>query len=248
MRLYRSHFKTFMGIVAFVLIPMSFLQEFMLDSTEPAFDPLTGRMTNPGATVVLAFTGLLFLFVTPLLTAAIARATADAYLGGRPAVGAVYHAALGRTGTVLWVSFLICLATLGGFLLLVVPGLIFFVRLVFGPSVVMVEGLRGGEALRRSWRLARGSSWKIFGTMLLTGIITGIVAGIVQLPLNAVASAAGGSGWIFRAIGASAASVITQPFTGIVVVLLYFDMRVRKEGFDLALMAQEMGDDEPDEP
>lgn len=106
----------------------------------------------------------------------------------------------------------------------------------------MVEGLRGREAMRRSWRLARGSLGKIFGTLLLTWILMAIVAGIVQLPLNAIAPDTGAGGWILRAIGASAASVITQPFTGIVVVLLYFDMRIRKEGFDLTLMAQEMGD------
>lgn len=36
-------------------------------------------------------------------------------------------------------------------------------------------------------------------------------------------------------------AILTTPYLTLVVVLLYFDARMRKEGFDLALMAGQMG-------
>jgi hypothetical protein len=47
--------------------------------------------------------------------------------------------------------------------------------------------------------------------------------------------------WFFQALLAAASTVIVTPFSVGVVVLLYFDARIRKEGFDLAVMAREVG-------
>ena len=52
---------------------------------------------------------------------------------------------------------------------------------------------------------------------------------------------AGPSSWPVRAIGTSIATVLTQPFSQLVAVLLYFDLRVRKEGFDLEILAKQLG-------
>jgi hypothetical protein len=46
-------------------------------------------------------------------------------------------------------------------------------------------------------------------------------------------------------VGSAAASVVTTPFLTIVVVLLYFDQRIRKEGLDLSIMAQELQSHHP---
>ena len=243
--LYREHWKLFMGIVAFVFVPLQFLQSFL--TREIAVGPFTSTEQVPtdaqltsGLIITLIFGALTFLFILPFLTAAMARATSEVYLGGSPTVGDIYRFALSRTAAVLWATFLVFLLSGLGFLALVVPGIILFVRYTFTPSVVAIEGARGTKAMRRSWQLSRGFFWKILGTILLAGILTSIVGGILQLPLEFLADRMGDSGWLLRAIGGSAAAIVTRPYAGIVAVLLYFDMRIRKEGFDLALMAQEI--------
>lgn len=244
--LYRLHWKTFIGIVAFVLVPLTFLQSFLLRELPQgfSFDPPTPEITESEAVRVLVsvvgFGLVQFLFVVPFLTAAFSRASADAYLGGEPSVGETYRFAISRVRSILWVSFLIGLAVLGGVILLIIPAIIFGIRFTFSAIVVVVEGRRGTQAMRRSWRLSKGSFWKIVGTLLLAGILRGVVRGILGFPFTIAAAQVGSGGWILSAVGSSLAEIVTQPFYAIIGVLLYFDLRIRKEGFDLALMAQEL--------
>jgi hypothetical protein len=241
--LYRRNWKTFMGIVAFVLVPVNLLQAFLTRT-------VGGQITSPeeigvgpdgGALVATIIVGAAtFLFIVPFLTAAIARATSEIYLGGSPGVGEIYRFALGRTRSILWVSLLSALVIVLGLVALVIPGIIFFIRYQFSTSIVVVEGQRGTKAMGRSWRLAKGYFWKILGLTILAGILTSIVGAILVIPLEIAANAIGESGWVLRGVGQSAAGIVTRPYQGILIVLLYFDMRIRKEGFDLALMAQEL--------
>lgn len=238
--LYRSNWKIFMGIVAFLVVPLQLLQNYLSRDVFTTTFETTEEVATSQLVSLVIFPLVQFLFVTPFLTAAIARATSEIYLGGTPAVGDVYGFALRRTHSILWVTFLSALVIVFGFIALIVPGIIFYVRFAFSNAVVIVEGPRGTKAMGRSWRLAKGFFWKIFGTILLANVLAGIVAGVIQFPLEFAAQAIGSGGWLLRALGNSAAQVLTAPFSGIVIVLLYFDMRIRKEGFDLALMAQEM--------
>jgi hypothetical protein len=244
-KLYRENWKLFMGIVAFVFVPIQFVESFL--TREVAVSPFsssdrlpTDSQLNSGLLITAIFGLVIFLFVLPFLTAAIARATSEVYLGSSPTVGDIYRFALSMTPAVLWATFLVFMTTVLGLVAFLIPGFIFFVRFSFTPSIVAIEGRRGTRAMRRSWELSKGFFWKIFGTVFLAGIMTGLVGGILQIPLSVAGAAIGPSGWILNAIGGSAASIVTRPFAGIVIVLVYFDMRIRKEGFDLALMAQEI--------
>ena len=76
--------------------------------------------------------------------------------------------------------------------------------------------------------------------MFLAGILGALVAGILSIPAVLI-SDVWTEGWIARVVLVSLAQVVVTPFTTIVPVLLYFDMRIRKEGLDLAIMAQELG-------
>lgn len=55
-----------------------------------------------------------------------------------------------------------------GFLLLIVPGIIFAVRLTFVPYLVMDKGLDPVAAIEKSWFMTRGHGWRIFGMYLLS--------------------------------------------------------------------------------
>jgi hypothetical protein len=247
-KLYRQHWKTFMGLVALILVPYLFLQAFLTRGAVPTniFNPQPISIEDESAVRTAAivggiFSGVLVLFVEPFLRGAVGKAAAEVYRGESPEFQPMYRFAVRRFHSLLWVSLLTGLAVFGGLLLLIVPGVLFFVRFSFGTVVVVVEDERGRRAMGRSWRLARGKFWKILGTLVLAGILTSLVAGILQLPLTLASYTMGRSGWILRAIAVSAASIVTRPFSALVGVLLYFDARIRKEGMDIDVTARELG-------
>ena len=132
------------------------------------------------------------------------------------------------------------------------------VRLSLAVPAIVLEGARPFTALKRSWQLVQGSWWRIFGITLLAGIIVAVIAAILQIPFVIIETLVGGSsglGPIFShgttaaanvagpsliaiiigAIGSIIAATCTRPISAGVTVLLYADMRIRKEGLDLAL-------------
>ena len=60
-------------------------------------------------------------------------------------------------------------------------------------------------------------------------ILLGILAALIV---------AGPVGWLLLAIGGSLVQVLAVPFLVVVTVVVYFDLRIRKEAFDLAVTAQ----------
>ncbi len=205
-----------------------------------------------------------FLVISPFVVGAFARATADIYLGGEPTVRGTYRFAVSRLPSIMLVIVLVALiegvsvAVLlgpGGFfppiLLVTVPALVvlsllILVRLQFGTTLVVVEGTRGRRALRRSWNLTRRRFWKILGTILVGGILSSAVGATVGIPFTILASLLGG-GWFTEGVGTAISAVLTTPFVSMLPVLLYFDARIRTEGFDLAVMAQELAGARHDE-
>jgi uncharacterized membrane protein len=74
-----------------------------------------------------------------------------------------------------------------GFILLLVPGVIFACRLVFVPYLVMDKGLDPVAAIEKSWFMTRGHGWRIFGMYVLTllmffaGLLLLVVPGLFVL-------------------------------------------------------------------
>ncbi len=74
-----------------------------------------------------------------------------------------------------------------GFLLVIVPGIIFACRLAFVPYLVMDKGLDPVGAIEKSWFMTRGHGWRIFFMYLLSivmvfcGLILLIVPGLFAL-------------------------------------------------------------------
>lgn len=256
LKIYRDNWKTFLAIVAIVMVPYIFLQSILVSSFTPAdidftdpgsFDPTTFTPETPGfgrffgPSVLL---GLVLTFIiTPFVTGAVAKATADIYLGSDPEVGDTYSFALGKFGSLLLVSILYGLVVVGGFILLIIPGIYFAIKYIFSTTAVVVESRSGTDALKRSGALSKDFFWKILGTVVLTTIIVFIVGGILGFFLNLILGPL--PTWLATGISESIATVITTPFQTMVIVLLYFDLRIRKEAFDLSLMAQELGQSPP---
>ena len=71
-----------------------------------------------------------------------------------------------------------------GFVLLVVPGIIFGCRLSFVPYLVMDKGLDPVAAIEKSWSMTRGHGWRIFGMYLLSILL--FMVGLCLLGVGAL--------------------------------------------------------------
>ncbi len=141
-------------------------------------------------------------------------------------------------------------ATLVALPLLAFLGLSLMVKLAFAAPALLLEDLGVVAALRRSWRLGVGSYWRVLGILLLSAAISWAASGLLQLPfsllgeLAAAAVTGGASASTTLAVTVSTAignlggvlgSAVVSPFSAGVVSLLYIDLRIRREGLDVAL-------------
>jgi hypothetical protein len=176
-------------------------------------------------------TAAISIIITSVLQAALIRAAAQASIGDTVDIDASYRWGFARFGSVLLVSILVGLAVFVGLILLIIPGIIFAIMFSVSVPALVVENRKGTEAMSRSWNLVKGHFWHALVVLLVAGIITGVVSGII----TAIGSAISDNWfveWIFQAI----AQIIVAPFSALVGVLLYLDLRARVE----SLTAQQL--------
>lgn len=129
-----------------------------------------------------------------------------------------------------------------GFILLVIPGVYLLVRYLFISQAIVLEHKGIGGAFSRSGELVRGSWWRVFGIglvlFLLVAVIQqaggGVIVGILSLGRSTTGHLIG------DAVNA-VVRIIVLPIELGGLTLLYYDLRIRKEGFDLQQMAQTLG-------
>jgi hypothetical protein len=236
--LYAKHWASLIQIVAIVVIPLSVIEAWLSDAAtgDAVVRNVNGEVVlregSGGILAGAALTGLLTLVIQQILIGAIAWAVASVLVGREPNVGECYRFGYRRLWSILLVSILFGLAVFAGLIALVIPGIIIAVRLSVSIPALVVERKRGTEALGRSWDLVRGFSWPVFGAFIVVALLTGIVNGLF--------SAIGGNNWFFSGLFGGIGSSITTPFTGLVIGLIYFDLRVRKENLDIPRLEGEL--------
>jgi hypothetical protein len=130
------------------------------------------------------------------------------------------------------------------FLALIGPGIWLGVAWAVAFPVLIAEGQRGAKALSRSFHLVKGRWWPTFGALFLAFLLQAFIGVVLGVPLGLVTITTDPNSLpaiLFTMVVSVVSSVITTPFMAAVLVLIYFDLRVRKEGFDLQLLSQGVG-------
>ncbi len=123
----------------------------------------------------------------------------------------------------------------------------FGVRFLLAEPAVVLEQVGAGGALSRSWNLIRGSMWKGLGlvaivagvTLLVTGVVTGPTTFAIMTKTMAHREVSR-SLLAIHTVLAALVQTLVAPWSSIAWILLYYDLRIRKEGFDLELLAREL--------
>lgn len=116
------------------------------------------------------------------------------------------------------------------------------VRLGLAGPVVMLEPVGPIEAIRRSFELTRGFTMRNFGVVLVASLVVAAITVALSLPIGMLA----GIFTVFNSqitvltglvtvVSEGLIGAIAAPFSAAITVLLYVDLRMRKEGLDVAL-------------
>ncbi|MDB5334803.1 MAG: hypothetical protein JWN70_422 [Planctomycetaceae bacterium] len=236
-KLIQENFKLLAGITLPIVIPFALIQGFAQLAMMPA---MPQNPNNPAAMkafmqallpmmFVLVPLFLIFMYVViPITNAAMVYAISRSYLGLPTSVGDSFKFAVPRVLPLLWTWILLFLVILGGYLLCIVPGIIFSFWYALVTQIVVLEGPYGWEAMKRSKALMKGNMGNLFLLGLIVFLINftaGGIAGLVWQPhLKAVLTA------IIQGLGTMLGTA-----SGVV---FYFSTRCQHENFDLVLLAE----------
>ena len=105
------------------------------------------------------------------------------------------------------------------------------------PVVVLEERIGAMEALSRAWFLTRGYRLRIAGLLFVTLILIMIPYMGMLLLGGAFVTGAAGVASVWVPVVALAGRLLLTPILYCLITLVYYDLRVRKEGFDLEMLA-----------
>lgn len=194
-----------------------------------------------------------YILIAVILSAIGAAATvyvvSESYLGRNMSAGEALSRAVPLSGRLIAYALLFVLIVGIGFVLLFVPGVILACGLILStPALVLEAPLSATGALSRSWSLTSGSRMRMFGLFLVFAVLMYIpIIGIVVIGGIAgggLASLAGEGAPTTALVVITAVSGVVQmllyPLFYCIITVAYYDLRVRKEGFDLEVLASTM--------
>ena len=252
-KLYMKNAVLMLGIVLLTYIP------FLIISTIPySFLPEGLDMQDPEQLVenMLPFfmvmgsqmlAGLIYLVIFfPLSTGAATIAISERMLGREITILGAYRHSLKRFKTLAWSYFIVGLLITLGMFACYIPGLILYLFYILLTPVIMLEGRDSKSSRQRAWDLLKGFRGNALAVVLIFWAMT-------------MAVAMGGSA-IFMVFGMNPFTVtldqqwmlnvtngllsqVVAPLKIIGLIMVYYDCRIRKEGYDLELLTNELHPD-----
>ncbi len=83
---------------------------------------------------------------------------------------------------IMLANLLVTIIVMAGFILLIIPGIIFAVKLAFVPYLVMDKEMKAMDAIKASWEMTKGYGWQIFFLCVISFFI--IIGGLLLLVIG----------------------------------------------------------------
>jgi hypothetical protein len=200
------------------------------------------RLLFPAPSDALSATALVVAFITAITSAftytigaaAVMKLGSEVYLGERADLGDTVRSVIPKVFPLLWAALMKAILYAIGFLAFIVGAFYVAARFFAVSAAIVLEDMDVGEAFSRSSDLSSGRKRHILNTMLLVVIIylllsfcVGLVAGITRSTVIAI-------------MLSTAFQIVAAPIIGLTDMLLYYDCRIRGEGFDIEHMTASM--------
>jgi hypothetical protein len=134
--------------------------------------------------------------------------------------GQAFSASKGKIGKFIGTSLLEGIIVILGFILLIVPGIIFAVWYCFASIIVIAEGKSGMDALRQSKSYVTGRWGKVAWRLFVVGILIWIVSVVLQLI----------GGDVIGPILSNIVTFLAVPFMQVYLYLVYKNFKETKMG------------------
>jgi Protein of unknown function (DUF2510)/Membrane domain of glycerophosphoryl diester phosphodiesterase len=244
-KIFRRRFVPLVKSVAIVTVPLQVLTIAVTLSLP------RGTSAQTGTRLWTSVAGAVLVFVVGLVGGLLAEAASlkiisDTYFGTESDWRASLRFGFSRLRSVVWLATVRLVLLFVGFVACIIPGIWLYGQWLVALPALLLEDVHGTKALRRSSELVKGRWWPTAITFFLATLLTQVVViagSLVLIPLVAIRGSNDFATLLAQGVVSGALRVLTVPFLAAVVVVMYFDLRVRKEGFDLQLLAQRIGVD-----
>jgi hypothetical protein len=256
--LYRAHLGPFVLLGAGLLLPFVVLGIAFAVAVMPVMAEAGGAGGDFDVTPFLWFYALMpvALCWIAIADAAMQVAASDAYLKGEVAAGRALRLALSRGWRIIGATLLKYIAVfavlmVGGIavgigaaispVLAVVLGIglmalfpYVYGRVALVPSTCVLEDSGASRALERAVQLSNENGWRIVGGLFLVYLVLMVVQftvlfGVAAMGMPIVGQVLGQLVWM-----------VAYPLVAVLTMLFYYDLRIRKEGFDLEVMSADL--------
>jgi hypothetical protein len=254
-KLFKANARTILVVVAAIVVPVQLAsafavrQQFAPGLMNILSDPTVAEASQPGdlAGVATTFVTLLLgALATTFVAGAVSRVVAGSYLGHEVQAAAALRATAKRFGALLGGFILVHILEGIAFIFCFLPALAVMAMFTVVAPAIAIEELGPIQGLRRSWRLMRPRFWPVLGISVLAGILSSLLGNILGgIPATMGTLLGGSFAWLLIAIGAILSELVAAPIVAIVATLVYFDARIRHEGFDLQVMANDLNRSAP---
>jgi len=250
--LYKKHFWLFAGITALPFLLLLILRIGLAAFQTANLAAFAGTaqsshaapVFNPSLIAGAVVGGLVFLVFTLLLTGAAQAATvfavSDLYLGREATVREAYARAGRKAPRVVLILLLVGLSVIVGFMLLIVPGVILLCRTAVSVPAAMLEDSRAIRSIERSMELTKGFAMPIFLIFVLVWVMSYVAALVLQGPFVYLTAMAAKEHHtlsfgmlVLENLATFLSEVLVGPIGTIAFSLMYYNLRVRKEAFDV---------------
>ena len=269
--IYRNNFLRFVTIVAIIEVPLALIsiassswtgtrvpprqrvaseRALPLQEDRPAalrYDPedrppVPVRMPGLQSHLLLQMVGGM------LCQAALIKSVSETYLGNEITIGQAYRSILPRSLTLIAAAICVTLVNALGFMLFVVPGVIFSLWFSLTTPAIVVENHSATSGMSRSKALVAGNLGKVFAVGLLAALISIIISVLFLYLARFAGTMLPADSDMLRSFVSHLAGTLGQilmvPISAAASILLYYDLRIRKEGFDLQMLAQSMASEQ----
>lgn len=219
--LYRQHFLQYVMVTAIAYSPVLVLTLLSPKAMQPQ---------TPSDLLAVVPIYLVSFITMSLVAGVVARMGSDVYLGRDPDVARTLRDVVPRVPALIIASLLNALLLVIGFVFLVVPGVYVFVRNFAVWPAIVLERVGPFKAFSRSGALSKGHKWHILGTLALSYGIYMVLSWGVLFLMRATGSL------VVTVLASSLFNVFAYPVVNLVTTVLYYDCRIRNEGFDLEHM------------
>lgn len=267
-RLYRGNFLSFIGIIAVVYVPLMVLQtaanalmsSSLTGSVAVSESPFSNSTYQASVFLSLILALVQFVLVQGIATGALTRAVADNYLGKKTGILDAYREIGSSWLTLVGALILVGLLLIVLLIWSIVPcigwftglGMVVFLAAVvnaFIPAAVVLEKQGAVDSIRRAWSLARRRFWPVLGYIFVLYLFSLIVVNGPVAIANVLLAQAFGSVddptmqlvliSVIQGLVTLVFILLYLPLQLTAYTLIYFDLRVRTEGFDLAILTLE---------